>query len=138
MQFTFAERVCIYIKYTEKSIKRVTQILSGFYFNYSYRRIYPNNDFFLFCFLLRGATGIYLFRIYFFQRIYLFNEDLLGLISCISISVHPQSHPPPPSYSSSPSLSLRPHSQEELCGIYFKIYEDLLKNPNKSQKNKSW
>jgi hypothetical protein len=36
----------------------------------------------------------------------------------------------------SPSPSLSSHPQE-FCGIYFKMYEDLLKNPNKSQKNKS-
>ncbi len=73
--------------------------------------------------------------IYFFQRIYLFAEDLLRLISCISISAHPHSHAPSPL--PSPSLSLRPYPQEELCGIDFKMYEDLLKNPNKSQKNRS-
>jgi hypothetical protein len=28
------------------------------------------------------------------------------------------------------------HPQKELCGIYFKMDGDLLKNPNKSQKNK--
>ncbi len=37
-------------------------------------------------------------------------------------------------YSPSPSLSSHP---QELCGTYFKMYEDLLKNPNKPQKNKS-
>ncbi len=34
---------------------------------------------------------------------------------------------------SSPSPSLSSHPQE-LCGTYFKMYEDLLKNPNKPQK----
>jgi hypothetical protein len=74
----------------------------------------------------RGPTGIYFFGIYFLQRIYLFTEDLLGIISCISISAHPHPYPcPPPSpRSSSPSLNSHP---QELCGTYFKMYEDLLK-----------
>jgi len=38
---------------------------------------------------LRGATGIYLFWIYFFKRIYLFTENLLGLIS---VSVFQSTH----------------------------------------------
>jgi hypothetical protein len=67
-----------------------------------------------------GLPGFIYLGIYFFQRIYLFNEDLLGLISCISISAHPHS----------PS----PHSPSR----DFKMYEDLLKNPNKSQKSRSW
>ncbi len=64
------------------------------------------------------------------QRIYLFTEDLLGIISCISISAHPHRYPCP-QRSSSPSLSSHP---QELCGNYFKMSEDLLKNSNKPQK----
>ncbi len=75
----------------------------------------------------RGS--IYLLRIYW---------DLLAV--SVFQSTHTGTHPPPPSHSPSPSpsLSLRPHSPEELCVIDLKIYEDLLKNPNKSQKNKTW
>jgi hypothetical protein len=55
----------------------------------------------------RGS--IYLLRIYW---------DLLA------VSVFQSTH-----IGTLPPLSLRPHSQEELCGIDFKIYEDLLKIP---------
>ncbi len=37
----FAARLSIYIKYTKKSNKWIKQILSGFFINYSYRRINP-------------------------------------------------------------------------------------------------
>ncbi len=65
----------------------------------------------------RGS--IYLLRIYW---------DLLAVSvfqSTHTVTLPPRTHP-------------RPHSPEDLCGIDFKIYEHLLKNPNKSQKNKSW
>ncbi len=69
----------------------------------------------------------------FFQTIYLFTEDL----SAVSVFQSTHTDTLPRSHSPSPAPSLRLHSPEELCGIDFKIYEDLLKNPNKSQKNKS-
>jgi len=48
-------------------------------------------------------------------------RDLFGIISSISISPHPHPYP-----------RARPRPQE-LCGAYFRMYEDLLKNPNKSR-----
>ena len=56
----------------------------------------------------------------FLQRIYLITEDLLAA------SVFQRTLT-----NVSPSLSSRP---QELCGIYFIMCEDLLKNPKKFQK----
>jgi hypothetical protein len=81
---------------------------------------------------IRGAAGTYFFGIYFFYGIYLFIEDLLGFIDGISVSARP--HYPVPSLN---TLTIALTLIEGLCEIYFKMYGDLLKNPNKSQINKS-
>jgi len=75
---------------------------------------------------LRGVIGTYFFGIY------LFIENLLGFIDGISVSAH--SHYP---VSSLNTLTITLTLIEGLCEIYFKMYRDLLKNPNKSQINKS-
>ncbi len=53
---------------------------------------------------IEGATEIYLFEIYFFQRIYLFTEDLLA------VSV------------------FQPNPQKELCRIHLKKRNNFPKN----------
>ncbi len=82
----------------------------------------------------QGVTGfifsrasIYLLRIY---------SDLLAV--SVFEPTHTHTLTPTPALTLTLTLSLRPHHQKELCGIYFNMYEDLLKDPNKSQKNKSW
>jgi hypothetical protein len=44
------------MKYTNKSNKWIKQILSGFFINYSYRKINPKNWFFIICFLLKDLN----------------------------------------------------------------------------------
>ncbi len=81
-----------------------------------------------------GVTGTYFFGIYFFYGIDLFIEDLLGFIDGISVSA--QAHYPV-SFLNALTMTLTLTLIEGLCEIYFKMYGDLLKNPNKFLINKS-
>jgi hypothetical protein len=67
-----------------------------------------------------GVIGAYIFDIYFLYGIYIFIEDLLGFINCISDSAHP-----------------RRHILQSYITFISKCIWDLLKNSNKPLKNKS-
>jgi len=66
--------------------------------------------------------------------IHLFIEDVLRFIDGISVSTHPHYVAP---FLNTLTITLTLTLIAGLCEIYFKMYGDLLKNPNKSQKNKS-